>query len=256
MWKQLLAAFKSGGLHQEAFDEALLMLDASHAMHRDAVAALHQKGILVADIYDRDRQINKYERSVRRKVLTHFTVSPKPDINMGLVLTSIVIDIERIGDYTKNIMELATSLPEPFDGGELHEEILGLEKVVNGMFQNLRPSLENADVELARTIYKDHKSLSGRVERGLQMLRSGQAHKGHSGKAVTTALYLRYLKRVSAHIKNVATSVLNPYHRIGYKEKKKKADNGTLITEPILDENGSSEADEDLEMLEDDETRA
>ena len=33
------------------------------------------------------------------------------------------------------------------------------------------------------------------------------------------ALYLRYLKRVSAHIKNVATSVVNPYHRIGYREK-------------------------------------
>jgi hypothetical protein len=33
------------------------------------------------------------------------------------------------------------------------------------------------------------------------------------------ALYLRYLKRVSAHLKNVATSVVNPYHRIGFREK-------------------------------------
>ncbi len=256
MWKQLLAAFKSGGLHQEAFEEALLMLEASHAMHRDAVAALHQKGILVADIYDRDRQINKYERSVRRKVLTHFTVSPKPDINMGLVLTSIVIDIERIGDYTKNITELASSLPEPFDGGELHEEILDLERVVNGMFRDLKPSLENADVELARKIFKDHKNLSGRVEGGLQLLRSDQVHRGQSGRAVTTALYLRYLKRVSAHIKNVATSVLNPYHRIGYKEKKKKDVDGNLIREPSLGDAGSSEVDEDLDLLEEDETRA
>ncbi len=255
MWKQLLAAFKGGGLHQEAFEEALLMLEASYAMHRDAVTALHEKGILVADIYDRDRQVNKYERSVRRKILTHFTVSPRPDINMGLVITSIVIDIERVGDYTKNIMELATSLPEPFDGGELHEEILDLEQVVNRMFQNIKPALVNADVELARTIYQDHKNLANRVERGLQLLRSDQVHQGKSGRAVTTALYLRYLKRVSAHLKNVATSVLNPYHRIGYREKK-KGGTGDLTTEPILDGEGSKDSDEDLELMEEDETRA
>jgi hypothetical protein len=30
---------------------------------------------------------------------------------------------------------------------------------------------------------------------------------------------MRYLKRVSAHLKNVASSVVNPYHRIGFREK-------------------------------------
>jgi len=37
------------------------------------------------------------------------------------------------------------------------------------------------------------------------------------------ALYMRYLKRVSAHLKNVATSVVNPYHRIGFREKEVKS---------------------------------
>jgi phosphate uptake regulator len=255
MWKEILSGLRRDGLSQQAFEEAVLMLKASQSMHKDAVAALYEKGILVADIYDRDRQLNKYERSVRRKILTHFTVSPKPDINMGLVITSIVIDIERIGDYTKNIIELAVALPEPFDGGELHEEFLDLEKVVDGMFRDIVPALENADVELARKIYKEHKNVSGRVERALQLLRSDQVLAGKSGRAVTAALYLRYLKRVSAHIKNVATSVLNPYHRIGYREKKKDGD-GNLITEPILDRDDPTEDDEDLELLEEDETRA
>jgi hypothetical protein len=34
-------------------------------------------------------------------------------------------------------------------------------------------------------------------------------------------LYLRYLKRMSAHVKNVATSIVNPFHRIGFREKTK-----------------------------------
>ena len=31
------------------------------------------------------------------------------------------------------------------------------------------------------------------------------------------ALLARFLKRVSAHLKNVASSVVNPFHRLGYK---------------------------------------
>ena len=67
-----------------------------------------------------------------------------------------------------------------------------------------------------------HKEVNGSVERHLTALREGKALVGDSGRAVTTALYLRYLKRMSAHLKNVATSVVNPYHRIGFREKKKK----------------------------------
>lgn len=221
MWKEILSMFKKDGLQKTAFDEALLMLKACHGMHRDAVAALHKPGILVADIYERDRELNRYERDVRRKILTHLTVSPKPDINLGLITTAIVIDIERIGDLTKNIVELAAGSPQAFDGGELDEEIAYLERVVDEMFADIVPALERPDEDLARKVLQNHKRLSGRVELGLQLLRDDKALAGQAGRAVTAALYLRYLKRVSAHLKNVATSVVNPYHRIGYKEKKK-----------------------------------
>jgi len=221
MWKELLSIIKKGdGLEQTAFDEALLMLKASHSMHRDAVAALHRPGVLVVDIYDRDREINRYERDVRRKILTHLTVSAKPDINLGLVLTAIVIDIERIGDLTKNIVELAAGSPQAFEGGELDEEISELEGIVEEMFDDIVPALERPDDELARKVLEHHKRLSGRVELSLQLLRTNQALDGQAGLAVTAALYLRYMKRVSAHLKNVATSVVNPYYRIGFKEKK------------------------------------
>ena len=48
---------------------------------------------------------------------------------------------------------------------------------------------------------------------------TGRVLGSESGAAVTAALYLRFLKRVSAHLKNVATSVVNPYYRIGFREK-------------------------------------
>ena len=222
-WKELLSSMKKrDNFEQKAFEEALTMLKASHGMHRDAVAALHRPGVLVADIYERDREINRYEQEVRRKILTHLTESPRADINLGLVITAIVIDIERIGDLTKNIVELATGSPKPFDGGELDEEVSELEETLDRMFVDVVPALEKADEDLAREVLQNHKRLANRVELSLQLLRNNQALSGQAGLAVTAALYLRYMKRVSAHLKNVATSVVNPFYRIGFREKKKK----------------------------------
>ena len=126
------------------------MLQASHGMHRDAVEALHKPGVFLTDIYERDRQINRYERDVRRKILTHLSVSQKPDVDLALIITAIVIDIERIGDLTKNIAELAAGSPAAFDCGELKGEIAELEGIVDGMFADIGPALKTADQERAK----------------------------------------------------------------------------------------------------------
>jgi phosphate uptake regulator len=34
---------------------------------------------------------------------------------------------------------------------------------------------------------------------------------------VAYTMMLRYIKRVNAHLKNVASTVVNPFHRIGYR---------------------------------------
>jgi len=33
------------------------------------------------------------------------------------------------------------------------------------------------------------------------------------------SLYARFLKRIASHSRNIVTSVVNPFHRIGYREK-------------------------------------
>ena len=223
MWKEIVTLFRAQGPLQEAYDEALLMLRASHDMFDHAVKQLHAEGALETDIYKRDRQLNKYERRVRRKIVTHMSVSAKPDINLGLVLTAIVIDIERIGDYTKNIVELAGAVPGPFDGLELHGEVAEIEEAVGRMFDDIRPALQGPDVDKARGIIGSHTIMASQVDEHVRALCAGEALSGRSGHAATVALYLRFLKRVSAHLKNVATSVVNPYHRIGFREKGSRA---------------------------------
>ena len=37
-------------------------------------------------------------------------------------------------------------------------------------------------------------------------------------EAVSSALYVRFLKRISAHLMNIASSVVNPFDRIGFRD--------------------------------------
>ena len=46
---------------------------------------------------------------------------------------------------------------------------------------------------------------------------SGEDSFEDSSKTTSVALYARYLKRVGAHLKNITTTIVNPFEEIGYK---------------------------------------
>ena len=49
-------------------------------------------------------------------------------------------------------------------------------------------------------------------------------------EAAAVVLYARFLKRIGSHSRNIATSIVNPFHRIGYQEKKKKEPETEIIS--------------------------
>ena len=55
----------------------------------------------------------------------------------------------------------------------------------------------------------------------VRKLIEGKIDAGNCQSATTLALYARYLKRISAHLNNILSSVVNPFERIGFKEMKK-----------------------------------
>ena len=114
MFKQIFEMFKSDSLYEQALSECHEMLEIDREMFNESINALRtsDSAEIPIDIYAMDKKINSFERDVRRKVMTHLAISGSQDLGSGLILTSVVIDIERIGDYTKNIYDLAVSYPQ------------------------------------------------------------------------------------------------------------------------------------------------
>jgi phosphate uptake regulator len=167
-----------------------------------------------------DREINRLEQEIRRKVLTHLAVSGTADLSIGLALISTIIDVERIGDYTKNIYELATLHPKRLLAGDWEDQLENMESTVSHDLGRSIEALRESDNELGAQIIKNMAWVKKHCDQYVMSLIKGETRSLPTHDSVSLVLYLRYVKRVAAHLQNVATSIVNPFHQIGYIKKK------------------------------------
>jgi phosphate transport system protein len=223
IWKNLLSVFNQNDLYTQALRESHEMLDIDLKMFDASIASLRHSndGSIDVDVYALDKTVNYFERDVRRKVMTHLTVSGTTDLSSGLILVSVVIDIERIGDYAKNIYDLAKAHPRKLNGYSLEERVCEIEERAGFLFRSMVTCFKANDIEAARTIMTSYKEqLSASCDQIVFDLVSGKVTDIPADDAAALALYVRYLKRIAAHSRNLVSGLVNPFHRIGYKEKK------------------------------------
>ncbi|MBT7028975.1 MAG: hypothetical protein HN969_15600 [Verrucomicrobia bacterium] len=222
MWKELIQLFKKDNLFEQAYQEAAGMLDTDAAMYDASVEALRRSDTAEVkfDIYDADKGVNRSERGVRKKVMTHLVISGGTNLASGLSLVSVVIDIERIGDYTKNIYDLAVHHPLRLEGGPVEENLQKVEALVSSDFKSMIEVFKDRDEDKARLIMNNYKDgLSDACEEISNSILTGTVTELNSSDATAVSLYARFLKRIASHSRNIVTSVVNPFHRIGYREK-------------------------------------
>ncbi len=224
MIKEIISVFRSSSLMDRAFHRSYDMLDLTFKMFLQAKEVLRktEHNRVEIDIYDEDSEVNKYQREVRKDVFNHLVMTEGAQLSSGLVLVSIVIDIERIGDYTKNIVEIAMNHPQRLHGGRFEDDLLRIEEGVEDNFKRTIEVFKAADETAGRELIKEYKWISKVSDQNLMSLVKGEDPSISSGSAVALALYFRSLKRINAHLRNITSSVVNPFHRIGYKPKKKK----------------------------------
>jgi len=220
MFRELLDMFRGDSLLDESLVQAQCMLEEGRVMFITAVDYLRERDTaeLPFNIREKDRRLNEMQQDIRRNLLTHLSVSGIRDINPAMILAAIVVDLERIGDYTKNIAELAEWHPERLEAKKYERQLQDMEERVRELFDGVIGALRTSNENLAREILADHRNLTQRCDETVRELVSGEDQLSKA-EAVTVALYIRYLKRVGAHLTNIASAIVNPYHRIGFKPK-------------------------------------
>lgn len=224
MWKEIISVFKKDNLYQQAFDEACEMLETDGKMFAASVESLRQSDTaeIDLDIYALDKEINRSERDVRKKVMKHLMLSGDTQLNSGLALVSVVIDIERIGDYTKNIYDLARSHPRRLHAGSLEEKLQEIESHITKISTRAIEAFREGNEDLAREVMEDYKEdISDECDNMANDIITGKVSDLEAPEAAAVVLYVRFLKRIGSHSRNIVTSIVNPFHRIGYSEKKK-----------------------------------
>jgi phosphate uptake regulator len=86
------------------------------------------------------------------------------------------------------------------------------------MFSLLIEALPKGDEAKAKEVMSEHWWIARRADEILNSLIVREDPDLVCSEAVSTALYVRFLKRISAHLMNIASSVVNPFDRIGFRD--------------------------------------
>jgi phosphate transport system protein len=218
-FKELIELWRTANSLTRAVESSHVMLEITRQMFTVSVQSLRQSDSadVGVDIYAMDQKINQYEQDVRRKVLKHLVITGGTNIIPGLVLTSIVIDIERIGDYTKNIKDLAAGHPTRLTGGRYNQDLVRIEAGVGEVYEKILPMLKSSDAAGAQKLMEGHWWMIRKCDEIVNELIVAPDPDITPTDAVATALYTRYLKRIAAHLMNISSSIFNPFERIGFR---------------------------------------
>ena len=222
VFKDIVKLWNSDNLLAQAWDESYKMMMLSNEIFTQAIKYLREgenKDTIKA-LKKRDIEINIFQRDVRKKVVTHYAISQDiDDLPNGLVLLNMVVDVERVGDYTKNILDLALNHSNMIKSEEFSEDLYRVEQEVISRFSKTLEAIHTQDADVARSMMVSYKetltSISDDIVNGCI---SGEITLGDESKIVSLALYARYLKRIGAHLKNITTVLINPFDAVGYKQ--------------------------------------
>ncbi len=120
-------------------------------------------------IYETDVQVNKLERAVRKRVVAHLSVAGNSaDLPYCLALMSLVKDVERLGDYAKNLSEADDLRPGPLPADEVVGELAEIRAGVEQTFQAAGQVFQDSDRDQALTLIRQGKQHAQRAgPRGL-----------------------------------------------------------------------------------------
>jgi phosphate transport system protein len=207
-----------------ANENAIRMLEMGHKMFRMVTETLIKDTCKedLDKIKKIDKEMDQLHREVRRQIYEHLSLSGAKDLFFSLVLLSVVDDSERIGDHSKNIAEIIELLPQKCDFGKLHKSFLKIWKQTDEFFKATLKAFISEDESKAEKILKEYQEIAKTCDGIIASILSDKKTKSVKKDIVALILLVRFFKRINAHLKDIASTVINPYPRIGYRYKEER----------------------------------
>lgn len=209
MFERLFGKEKSP-LVEAAFDIVSDMLRHSAQMLDHALAALLDNQPLEVDLDSMDDRVDEGERMVRRSILEHLSFNPRQDLVASLILASMVQDAERIGDFARGLGEIST-LAKSRRQGPFAEGLRAISTQLRPLFETCEEAFRDDDPMKAQQVMDRHREVKDALARYTREVAGSDLP---ADMAVVYAGSARILRRVSAHLSNIASSVVQPYDRI------------------------------------------
>ncbi len=211
----------SGDQVRELSDEVQSMLVACRHTFDAAINAViggTDPQAVGPEIRKTDRGINRSERRIRRKLLVHAsTRGADADISWVMVLMSVTKDIERIGDYAKNIWDLS-DYGVDLSGDDDADHLRFHRDEISGLIADTARIFAEQDADRAHEILQGGDDIQDEFDEHVNELVGTDRPASY---AVPRALLYRYLKRVVAHLLNVLSSIVMPVDRLDYYDEAK-----------------------------------
>jgi phosphate transport system protein len=217
MFRELLSIFRSKNVLSEMGENFSGMLQLAHEMTLSAGTVFFGKKASQEErdrLYQQDIRVNQSERTIRKQVVAHLSLQGnRLDVPYCLLLMSLVKDVERMGDYAKNILELADLGPDQFPDDEAIQELKSIRLGVEDLFKAALKLLSSSESDRALLLIREGRKIAQRSDVLIE-----KVARANYDASTTTALVLgtRYYKRIGGHLLNVISSVVMPLHKVDY----------------------------------------
>lgn len=191
--------------------EALRMVDDAGRIFDEGRASTEAE---LEDLRARDVKVNQHERSIRKLLVAHIVSESRIDSAYALVLMSVVKDVERLGDYAKNLGEISGM--GSVTGSKLERTVLERGAAIRALGHEAKRVLfqdDEPDLVRARALALEARDHARECDKLVADLAESSES---AGPAIRLALAVRFHKRIACHTKNLLTSVLMPVHKVDY----------------------------------------
>ena len=161
------------------------------------------------EVFKTDQRINRNEQALRRELIVHASVHGTTAFPTSLLLMSLVKDAERIGDYAKNILDLARH--ESALSSDEQDLISGMATKASQMLSQAAVLFDSQDKAAAAVFLEEEHALRHKCEEAIDKW-VDDTGTNHAAACLVT----RFIKRVAGHAGNVVSSIVMPLDKLDF----------------------------------------